>query len=149
MPSKLPSKRELTAPCGIDCFNCPVYEGLITDVMSQRLAAQLGIEPDTVPCRGCREQQGCRLSWTSCATLDCATERGVEFCYECAGFPCAMLQPVAAAAPPYPHNIKLYNLCRIKAVGVERWAEEEAAAIRRRYFEGKFVVGQGPVLEEV
>jgi len=39
--------------------------------------------------------------------------------------------------------MKVYNLCRIKNVGLEWWIEEEAGAIRKRYFTGKFVVGKG------
>lgn len=47
----------------------------------------------------------------------------------------------------FPHNFKVFNLCRIKAVGVEQWADEEAKLIRQRYFSGKFIPGKGPVLE--
>jgi hypothetical protein len=57
-----------------------------------------------------------------------------------------MLCPSAESALRYPHNLKLYNLCRIKLLGPEKWAEE-AAANRIRYFKGKFVVGKGPVTE--
>jgi hypothetical protein len=39
--------------------------------------------------------------------------------------------------------MKVYNLCRIKKVGLEKWANEEAGQIRKRYFKGKFVVGKG------
>ena len=46
-------------------------------------------------------------------------------------------------AVPRPHNMKLYNLCRIKKIGVERWIEEEAGQIRKKYFTGKFIVGKG------
>ncbi len=42
-----------------------------------------------------------------------------------------------------PHNMKLYNLCRIKKIGIERWIEEEAGQIREKYFTGKFIVGKG------
>jgi hypothetical protein len=42
--------------------------------------------------------------------------------------------------------MKLYNLLRIKAVGLEEWAKE-APDIRKRYYKGKFVIGLGPVLE--
>jgi hypothetical protein len=34
----------------------------------------------------------------------------------------------------------------MKAVGVEKWAEEEAAVIRQKYYAGKFKVGAGPRL---
>ncbi|MFC2141844.1 hypothetical protein ACFLR7_02805 [Acidobacteriota bacterium] len=47
----------------------------------------------------------------------------------------------------YPHNYKLFNLCRMKTVGVEKWAEEEAKLIRQRYYLGKFIPGSGPILK--
>ena len=34
----------------------------------------------------------------------------------------------------------------MKAVGVEKWAEEEAKLIRQRYYLGKFIPGRGPIL---
>jgi hypothetical protein len=43
----------------------------------------------------------------------------------------------------YPHNIKLYNLCRIKKVGLDSWIENEAGQIRKKYFTGKFIMGKG------
>ncbi len=139
--------KELTAPCGIDCFNCQVYAGNITEETKAVMAKQLRLDPAKVPCNGCRQQKGCRLHWNSCDTLDCVRAKGVEFCFECTEFPCPRLQPASDGAGKYPHNMKVYNLCRIKSVGVEKWAEEEATDIRKRYFQGKFVVGRGPVLE--
>jgi len=140
------SKREITTTCGLDCFNCKLYQDGISEEMKFKLAAQLGIAPERVPCKGCREQKGCRLHYTDCPTLDCVTAKGVEFCFECAEFPCSRLQPAADGADRYPHNMKLYNLCRMKLVGVEQWTEQEATEIRARYFKGKFVVGLGPTL---
>ena len=101
----------------------------------------------TSDCSWSREQQGCRLHWNSCDTLDCVKSKGVEFCFECGEFPCGMLQPASDGAEKYPHNMKVFNLCRIKLVGVEKWAAEEASEIRRKYYKGKFVVGRGPVIE--
>jgi len=140
-------KRELTAPCGIDCFNCEVFSANITPEMQARMAVALGLPEEKVPCAGCRESGGCRLHWGACDTLDCVKARGVDFCFQCQDFPCEKLQPAADGAARYPHNMKVYNLSRMLAVGVERWAEDEALAIRRRYFKGKFIVGRGPVLE--
>jgi hypothetical protein len=59
--------------------------------------------------------------------------KGVEFCCDCDDFPCAFLAPTADNATRYPHNMKVYNLCRIKKVGLERWIEE-AGQIRKKYF---------------
>jgi hypothetical protein len=38
--------------------------------------------------------------------------------------------------------MKVYNLCRIKNFGLERWIEE-VGEIRKRYFTSGFVVGRG------
>jgi hypothetical protein len=133
------------SPCGIDCFNCEVYEKNVTDEIRARFAGVTKLPPDQVSCRGCRAQGGCRLHWGKCDTLDCVKAKGVQFCFECPGFPCEMLCPSAESALRYPHNLKLYNLCRIRQLGIEKWAEE-AAANRARYFKGKFVVGKGPVI---
>jgi len=138
--------RVLTAPCGLDCFNCELQENNITDEMRERVSPMLGIPLAEVQCRGCREQKGERLGLPLCETYRCATDRGIEFCFECDEFPCSKLQPAREGADRYPHNIKLFNLCRIKAAGIEQWAKE-AVDIRKKYFLGKFVIGTGPVVE--
>jgi hypothetical protein len=43
----------------------------------------------------------------------------------------------------FPHNYKLYNLLRIKKVGLEKWAAQEASAIRDNYF-----TGEHPILQK-
>jgi hypothetical protein len=141
------TKRELTAPCGLDCFNCEVYEKNITEQTKKLLAERLQLPTFRVACKGCREQKGIRLRFSSCETFDCVIKKGKEFCFECEEFPCAKLQPAVEGAGLYPHNMKLFNLCRMKLVGVDKWAEEEAAEIRKKYFKGKFIVGVGPVLK--
>lgn len=46
----------------------------------------------------------------------------------------------------FPHNMKVYNLCRMKLRGVDKWTKE-APGIRKLYYEGIFEVGKGPVFE--
>ena len=140
------TKRRLTAPCGLDCFNCEIYEGNITEDMKQQFAAKIQKDPEEVACKGCRIEKGCRHLGLPCETLRCIEEKGLEFCFECGEFPCEMLQPAREGADRFPHNLKVFNLCRIKASGVEKWAEEEAELIRQRYFTGRFIPGKGPVL---
>jgi len=139
---------KLTSPCGLDCFNCPIHEENITDQIRNHLADQLGVEPDIIDCKGCREQPGCSIPHEDCATLKCVQQKSLDFCHECGEFPCALLQPCADGAERFPHNFKLYNLCRINKVGLHVWAKDEAAEIRRRYFTGKFIIGRGPVPKE-
>jgi hypothetical protein len=136
----------LTAPCGLDCFNCEVHENNVTDEMRKMFSANTGLSPEKVQCKGCRDQKGERLGMSLCETYKCVNEKGVEFCHECDEFPCQKLQPAADGASRFPHNMKVYNLCRMKAVGLDQWAKE-ASEIRKRYFAGKFIVGKGPVVE--
>ncbi|HOK06583.1 MAG TPA: DUF3795 domain-containing protein [Syntrophales bacterium] len=138
-------KEALAAPCGLDCFNCELYEGNLTEKLAEAIHKKLGVPKEDVPCRGCRGQDGIHfhLPPGGCATLACVKARGVLFCHECADFPCPYLAPTADQANRYPHNMKVYNLCRIRKVGLRRWIDEEAAEIRRRYFTGPFVVGKG------
>ena len=140
------NKRELTAPCGLDCFNCSGYEGNVTEEYKEQVSQFFGIPVEKVPCKGCRGEKG-KCIWANgqCATWDCVQEKGVAYCYECDEFPCKLLRPTKQGAD-YPHNMKVYHLCRMKFFGIDQWIEE-AADIRKRYYEGKFVVGKGPVLE--
>jgi hypothetical protein len=140
-------KRRLTAPCGLDCFNCPSHEGNITEEYKKRSAAFLNIPVEETSCKGCRDEAGHCLYGQNqqCATWDCTQAKNVEFCHECADFPCGLLAPTMKAAD-FPHNMKMYNLCRMKRYGLDAWIEE-SVTIRKRYYEGKFIVGQGPVLQ--
>lgn len=137
-------KKKLSAPCGLDCFNCELYSQNLTDKLAGLIHEKLGVPLQEIPCRGCRQQDGrhYHLPPGGCATLSCAKAKAVAFCCDCDDFPCAYLAPTADGAARYPHNMKLYNLCRIKKVGLEKWLEE-AGQIRQNYFTGKFVVGKG------
>jgi hypothetical protein len=139
-------KKYLTAPCGLDCFNCDVYVDNITEEYKQHASEFLKIPIEETPCKGCRDEKG-KCNWANgqCDTWDCAQEKEVMYCYQCADFPCKLLMPTLQGAD-YPHNMKVYNLCRMKFFGIEKWVKE-AADIRKRYYEGKFVVGKGPVWE--
>jgi len=138
-------KEYLIAPCGLECFNCNVLEENLTDDSKVKIAEYWKITPEDVACKGCRAESGkCRYAGFGCATWECAEKKGVTYCFECAEFPCGLLAPSAKGAS-YPHNMKVYNLCRMKLNGVDEWMKE-SATIRKRYYEGDFVVGQGPVL---
>ncbi len=141
--------RKSSAPCGLDCFNCEIFVDNITEEMKMQFAAKIKIEPEEVACKGCRlEENGCKFLGQSCETLKCITEKNLEFCFECDEFPCNKLQPAKEGADRLPHNYKVFNLCRMKAVGVEKWADEEAKLIRQRYFSGRFIPGSGPILKQ-
>ena len=60
--------------------------------------------------------------------------RGITFCGDCKDFPCDNLHPYADKAETLPHNIKVYNLCLINKIGLEKWAESKALEVRKTYF---------------
>lgn len=140
-------KRDHIAPCGLDCFNCSWFETNLTDEFKREEAERLALSIEEVGCKGCRGEHGkCYWAQGDCATWACVEEKGVTYCFECDDFPCELLAPTEKGAD-YPHNMKVYNLCRMKSNGIEAWIEE-SALIRKRYYEGDFVVGQGPILGE-
>jgi len=142
-----PAGQELfnsTAPCGLDCFNCPLFGDNVNSAPSDLIDQVEENFPGTLPCRGCREQ-GCPLTPAGCQTRICVLGRGHDFCYQCESFPCIRLHPVAEGAAIYPHNMKIFNLLRISRAGVEKWARESRGN-RDAYFRGRFHIGTGPML---
>lgn len=138
-------KRTLTAPCGLDCFNCEINENNLTAEFAEAISKKFGVPVEKIPCKGCRQEDGkhFHLPPDGCATLNCVKAKGVDrCCCHCDDFPCPLLGPKADGAEKYPHNIKLCNLCRIKKIGLDGWIEE-AGDIRKKYFTGNFVVGKG------
>ena len=69
-----------------------------------------------------------------CAAYECSKEKEIGFCGECDQFPCDHLHPYADMAGQLPHNIKVFNLCLIRRMGLDAWAESKAAAVRETYF---------------
>lgn len=136
---------KIIAPCGIDCFNCEMFEENVTDEFQTRLSESMHIPKEYITCKGCKDGNVCqflKLSGKICKTLDCVQQKNVTYCFECDGFPCDLLMPLADGASKFPQNIKLYNLCLMKKIGVEKWAEQ-ASDIRKTYFTKKIQIGEG------
>lgn len=138
---------DLAAPCGICCGECPVYKAKNDPALRQSLISR-GIPADKIPCPGCRLGKGdCPVLSGPCDTYECVTARGLEFCFECAEFPCPRFNPAADRADKLPHNIKVFNLCYIQRQGLVAWLAK-APEIQRRYYAGRMTVGKGPQLAE-
>lgn len=117
---------ELTAPCGLYCAVCSSYkEGI---------------------CRSCRVEGGKCIVTTwqdnqgECRLYVCAAKRGIHNCSECTEFPCGELQPYLDMADRVYHNQKVYNLCLIKKLGLQKWANEKAQEVHDQYFTGKWKI---------
>jgi len=142
METKNMDLRELTAPCGLDCFNCVFYlandnEAARTQVES--FAQQFGLTLERALCKGCRARSGVpALRIEPCKVFKCISSKGIELCSDCSDFPCDNLHPYADMATIVPHNMKVFNLCLIRKMGVEKWAREKAKLVRDTYFGGKW-----------
>lgn len=133
----------LVAPCGIDCGTCELYLSKDNSQLLEHLVS-IGIPEEKIPCQGCRSIQGkCPIMSETCATYKCVSEKNIDFCYKCDEFPCVKVQPTADRANTLPHNMKIYNLCKIEKGGLKSFIEC-SAEVKQRYFKGKMVIGEGP-----
>jgi len=132
---------KMTAPCGLDCFNCPMFLAGADENLRRDIAQRLRMPEERAFCTGCREQGGA-IDFLGmkepCSVYRCITAKGIGFCSECSDFPCDHLHPYADMAALVPHNTKVFNLCLIRKMGLEAWARTKAGSVKKIYFKGKF-----------
>ena len=135
---------QMTDPCGLDCFNCHFYLAQEDqDAMNTvvKISKDYNIPLEVMLCKGCRNHDG-RIPLQKhvfgeahrCAAYECSKEKGLNFCGDCDQFPCDNLHPYADKASELPHNIKVFNLCLINKLGLEKWAVSKASEVRQDYF---------------
>jgi hypothetical protein len=135
---------QMTAPCGLDCFNCHFYlarKDKEAMNMVEKLSKEYNIPVDIMLCNGCRSHNG-QIPLQKhvfgdahrCAAYECSRGKGLRYCSDCDEFPCDNLHPYADMASDLPHNIKVFNLCLIKKMGLEEWAKTKASEVRKIYF---------------
>jgi len=131
----------MTAPCGLDCFNCAMFQARENESLRTKIAARLDIPFEKAVCRGCRDEGG-RIEFMNmeqpCKVFRCISGKGLSLCSECADFPCDHLHPYADRAAEVPHNTKVFNLCLIRKMGLQEWAETKARSVKNTYFKGTF-----------
>jgi hypothetical protein len=115
--------KRLAAVCGLFCPACHVYLATQEDPERLKVLAQRFQRPiEEMHCNGCRSDARCFYCNTVCFMSGCAKEKGVEFCGECADYPCDGLKAFQKEAP---HRIELWkNQARIKEAGYEQWYME-------------------------
>ncbi|MCK5654271.1 MAG: DUF3795 domain-containing protein [Dehalococcoidia bacterium] len=105
------------------------------------ISRETDIPNELVICKGCRNENGTIpfLNMTEpCSVFQCIEKKEIKFCCDCSDFPCDHLHPYADMASQVPHNTKVFNLCLIKRMGLEAWAETKAKSVKDKYFKGKF-----------
>jgi hypothetical protein len=115
--------KTLAAVCGLFCPACAIYLATQAGPESlKNLAQRYGRPVEDVACDGCRSDRRFFHCNEHCAFVACAAERGVDFCGQCADYPCGDLREFQAARP---HRLELWaNHQRIRDVGYETWYQE-------------------------
>jgi len=134
---------QMTAPCGLDCFNCPMYLANENQELREAISKKQGIPFEQAVCKGCRNEHGtiAFLGMTQpCNVYRCIDRKAIQFCCYCDEFPCDHLHPYADRATQVPHNTKIFNLCLIRRMGLESWARDKAKRVKQNYFKGSFAL---------
>jgi hypothetical protein len=116
---RVPNKK-LAAVCGLFCPACRVFIGTKEETERLEAMARRFQKPiEEMQCNGCRSERRCFYCESRCTMAKCAAEKGVEFCGECAEYPCENLK---AFQTEMPHRIELWqSQKRIKEAGYEKW----------------------------
>jgi hypothetical protein len=69
----------------------------------------------------------------------CIEKTDMKTCAECKDFPCESLYPYSDKGMK-PHHTKVFNLCRIQNVGIEKLAKNAAGGILDKYFYGTWTL---------
>lgn len=132
--------KNMTSPCGLDCFNCPLYLANTDEKLREMIAIRYDVAVEKAVCHGCRNEDGVIAAIgrnNPCYIYQCIQEKGISLCCDCADFPCDYLHPYADQAAQRPHNTKVFNSCLIQKMGLEKWAKEKAQNVKDTYFKGE------------
>jgi len=136
-------RKNLVAPCGIDCGICEAYTCRDNPQLLNFLITR-GIPASKLPCSGCRSIGGnCPVLPAKCETYECIKAKNMQFCFECADYPCNKLLPASDRAERLPHNLKVFQLSLIEKKGIDAFLER-SSELKLRYYKGKMIVGAGP-----
>jgi hypothetical protein len=118
------SEKTLAAVCGLFCPSCTLYIGTHEDpARLQLMAERFGLPVEALACHGCRSDKRAYYCEEHCTFTSCAVEKGIDFCGECADYPCELLKTFQAEMP---HRIELWDdQQRIRDVGVNQWFMEK------------------------
>jgi len=120
-----------------------MYLATENEELRTAISKNMGIPPEQAFCNGCRNEKGtiAFLNMTEpCNVYKCTEKKGISLCCDCPDFPCDHLHPYADMASVVPHNTKVFNLCLIKRMGLESWAETKAKSVKDTYYNEKWKI---------
>jgi hypothetical protein len=116
--------------CGLNCARCDMYqaghgdEKLRDEIVEWfRKERDEAVRPEQIRCEGCRGPL--HAHWSSdCTMMSCAKQRGLEYCFQCADFPCEMLIDFASDGVSH-HKRTVENMKKMKEIGIDVWVSEQ------------------------
>jgi len=120
--------------CGLYCGACEIVNAR-TEEQKQKVIHMFEsnipgwqASPDQMRCSGCKTED-LFINCSKCPIRPCARGKGVEFCHECADFPCAYHKYLIAASETVPvlRHIKAIekNQKYIRNHGLGAWLNEQ------------------------
>jgi len=108
--------------CGLYCGACPFLQGTRESKLEQ-LVEETKMPVEDMRCGGCKSAVTavfCR----DCEIKHCAEAKKLDFCGDCADYPCKTLTDFRQDKYPH-HSVVFTNLRRIKEAGTNVWLEEQ------------------------
>jgi hypothetical protein len=124
------SGKWLISICGLNCTKCDIYQAGHGDEKLQEEIVEWfkkernkGIKPEQVRCEGCRGPLDAHWS-EDCKMMQCATKKGLAYCFQCGEFPCTTLDQFSTDGAPH-HKRTVENLKKMKETGIDAWTAEQ------------------------
>lgn len=110
-------KKELVAPCGMNCSVCSAYLAATHDLKGKGIRMPY--------CTGCRPRgKNCAYLMKNC---DLLAKKKVRYCYECPTFPCKQLSTIDKRYRTRYRMSEIENLHRIRDEGIRSFLKAEEA----------------------
>jgi len=108
-------KKELIAPCGMNCNICSAF------LADENTLKEKGVKMPY--CKGCRpREKQCAFLKKGCPLLP---DNKVEYCYQCPNFPCENLKKLDKKYQERFKMSMIANLKYIKENGVEKFLQKD------------------------
>jgi len=116
--------RSVEAFCGLYCGACPVYLKREGDWIVRHVLKEHALSMETLHCEGCRTDM-LSPSCQHCVVRDCAKQKGLDSCSQCAEMPC---EGIAGFGSGRSHGCEVIgNLTFLRDNGSKAWLASQAA----------------------
>ena len=124
------SDKWVISVCGLNCAKCDIYlayhgdEKLMHEIIEWfKKERNENLGPQQIKCEGCRGPRDAHWS-SDCRMMQCAVERGHDYCFQCPDFPCSKANEFSSDGIPH-HKRTVENAKRMKEIGIEEWLKQQ------------------------